>query len=67
MSCGLAVAAALLFSDPTIVAAPPPTTLAQEPMYADIVARSRLLKSIVDGWIAEGAARDAGFAQQVGS
>ena len=67
MSCGLAVAAALLLSDPTITAvqpAPPPATLAEEPMYADIVSRSRTLKAIVDTWIADGAAQDQAFAQR---
>ena len=66
MSCGLAVAAALLFSDPTVTAvqAPPPATLAEEPMYADIVARSRTLKAVVDRWIAEGAAQDQAFAER---
>jgi hypothetical protein len=66
MSCGLAVAAALLLSDPTVTAvqAPPPATLAEEPMYADIVSRSRTLKAIVDGWIAEGAAQDQAFAER---
>lgn len=67
MSCGLAVAAALLLSDPTITAAqpaPPPATLAEEPMYADIVSRSRTLKAIVDAWIADGAAQDQTFAQR---
>ncbi len=67
MSCGLAVAAALLLSDPTVTAvqpAPPPTTLAEEPMYADIVARSRTLKAIVDAWISGGAAEDATFAER---
>ena len=67
MSCGLAVAAALLMSDPSIAAvppAPPPHTLAQEPMYADIVSRSQALKAVVDSWIAEGAADDAHFAHR---
>ena len=67
MSCGLAVAAALLLSDPTITTAqpaPPPATLAEEPMYADIVSRSRTLKAIVDAWIADGAAQDQTFAQR---
>ena len=66
MSCGLAVAAVLLLSDPTATAvqvAPPPATLAEEPMYADIVARSRTL-AIVDRWIADGAAADDAFAQR---
>ena len=65
MSCGLAVAAVLLMSDPSGVAAqpvPPPTTLAEEPMYADIVSRSRALRDVVDSWIARGMADDAQFA-----
>lgn len=64
MSCGLAVAAALLMSDPSVAAvqpAPPPQTLAQEPMYADIVSRSQALRDVVDGWIADGAASDEHF------
>lgn len=67
MSCGLAVAAALLLSDPTATAvqpAPAPTTLAEEPLYADIVSRSRTLKAIVDRWVADGAAADQSFAQR---
>lgn len=64
MSCGLAVAAALLLSDPTLVPAPPPQTLAEEPMYADIVSRSRALKAVVDAWIAEGAAADSAFSDR---
>lgn len=67
MSCGLAVAAALLLSDPSIAAvqpAPPPQTLAEEPMYADIISRSRALKAVVDGWIAQGAASDEDFAHR---
>lgn len=66
MSCGLAVAAVLLMSDPSGVAAqpaPPPQTLAEEPMYADIVSRSRALRDVVDSWIARGMADDAQFAQ----
>ena len=70
MSCGLAIAAALLIGDPSVVtqaiATPivaPPTTLAQEPLYADIVSRSQALKGVVDAWIAAGAAQNEGFAQ----
>ena len=65
MSCGLALAAALLVSDPSVVVqppAPPPHTLAEEPLYADIVSRSQALKAVVDAWIASGAAEDADFA-----
>lgn len=66
MSCGLALAAVLLLSDPAVataaaqppVAADAPVTVAHEPLFVDIVARSGALKSIVDGWIASG---DAAF------
>ena len=62
MSCGLALAAALLVSDPSGVVqppAPPPHTLAEEPLYADIVSRSQALKAIVDAGLAGGAAAAA--------
>lgn len=65
MSCGLALAAALLVTDPVVAAqppAPPPPALAEEPLYADIVSRSQALKAVVDAWIASDAAEDAGFA-----
>lgn len=64
MSCGLAVAAILLMSDPAVTAPPvvPPNALAQEPMYADIISRSQALKAVVEGWIAADAAQDAGLA-----
>lgn len=64
MSCALALTAVLLLGDPAVAtpAAPPPAdaplSVAQEPLFADIVARSGALKTIVDGWIASG---DAGF------
>ncbi|MBN8551468.1 MAG: hypothetical protein J0L52_01065 [Caulobacterales bacterium] len=66
MSCGLAVAAVLLMSDPSIAVQPvaPPNALAQEPMYADIISRSEALKTVVEAWITSGAAQDAGFAQR---
>lgn len=62
MSCGLALAAVLLLGDPAVataaaeppVAADVPVTVAQEPLFADIVARSGALKTIVDGWITSG-------------
>ncbi len=58
MSCGLALAAALLLSDPgvALAAAQPaavpgaPISVASEPLFADIVARSSALKAVVDGW-----------------
>lgn len=68
MSCGLAIAAALFATDPAAAAAAvpmaPPQTLAAEPLYADIVARSRALKAVVDGWTASNAVAEAGFAQR---
>lgn len=69
MSCGLAVAAALLLSDPSVAAqaaltpaTPPPSSLSQEPLYADIISRSQALKGVVDAWVAAGAAQNDGFA-----
>lgn len=58
MSCGLALAAALMLSDPNVAAAaavPPPAadapvSVAGEPLFADIIARSARLKAMVDGW-----------------
>ena len=69
MSCGLALAAALLLTDPNVaLAAGQPTaeagvpvSVAGEPLFADIVNRSRSLKTIVDGWAASGAADAEGF------
>ena len=69
MSCGLALAAALMLSDPSVAAAaaqPPvaadaPVSVAHEPLFADLVTRSGALKSIVDGWIASGEADRDGF------
>jgi hypothetical protein len=58
MSCGIAIAAALLLSDPHVALAaaqPPavagaPVSVASEPLFIDIVARSSALKAVVDGW-----------------
>lgn len=58
MSCGIALAAALLLSDPNVAlaAAEPaavagaPISIASEPLFADIVGRAGALKSVVDGW-----------------
>ena len=69
MSCGLILAAALMLSDPSVaeaaaqppVAADAPVSVAHEPLFADLVTRSGSLKSIVDGWIASGAADADGF------
>jgi hypothetical protein len=67
MSCGLILAASLLFSDPAVVAAASapvvetPLSVAGEPLFVDLVERSGRLKAIVDGWIASGEADGAGF------
>ena len=68
MSCSLAIAVSLLFSDPAVAvaAAQPasatvPASVASEPLFADIVARSGGLKGVVDGWMASGAADAEGF------
>ncbi len=58
MSCGIAIAAALLLSDPhvALAAAEPaavagaPVSVASEPLFIDIVTRSTELKALVDGW-----------------
>ncbi len=58
MSCGIAIAAALLLTDPNVVLAaaePPavagaPISVASEPMFINIVTRSAELKALVDGW-----------------
>ena len=67
MSCGLALAAALLLTDPNVSAAAAvaptpadaPVSVASEPLFADIVARSARLKSLVDGWAGVMPAADA--------
>ena len=68
MSCGLILAASLLFSDPAVVAttsvpvaAEAPPSVAGEPLFADLVERSTGLKAIVEAWVASGAAEGAGF------
>jgi len=69
MSCGIALAVALMLADPAVAEAaalPPvapsaPVSVAQEPLFADLVARSGALKSIVDGWMASGEADRSGF------
>ena len=58
MSCGIAIAAVLLLSDPNVAmaAAEPaavpgaPISIAAEPLFADIVSRAGALKTVVDGW-----------------
>lgn len=70
MSCGLAIASMLLLTNPDVALAaaqPPaavdaPVSVAGEPLFADIVARSGTLKAMVDGWAADGVADQAGFA-----
>ena len=69
MSCGIILAAVLMLSDPSVaeaaaqppIAADAPVSVAHEPLFADLVARSGSLKSIVDGWIASGEADAEGF------
>jgi hypothetical protein len=70
MSCGVALAVSLLLSDPNVVLAaaqPPavagaPVSVAREPLFADIVARSGALKGVVQGWIDAGAVNPTDFA-----
>ena len=69
MSCGLALTIALSMSNPAVALAaeqPPavvgaPVSVAGEPLFADIIARSASLKAMVDGWASTGAADAAGF------
>lgn len=71
MSCGLAITAVLLLTDPNVAisAAQPafeagaPVSVAGEPMFADIVARSGALKAQTEAWAASGAADQPGFFQ----
>lgn len=70
MSCGVALAVSLLLSDPNVALAaaqPPaavsaPVSVAGEPLFADIVARSGALKGVVQGWIEAGLMNQADFA-----
>ena len=70
MSCGVALAVTLLLSDPNVVVAaaqPPavadaPVSVAGEPLFADIVARSGALRGVVRGWIESGVMDQADFA-----
>jgi hypothetical protein len=68
MSCSLALAVSLLLSDPAVavaaaqpVSATVPASVASEPLFSDIVARSGGLKAMVDDWMASGAADAEGF------
>jgi hypothetical protein len=68
MTCGIALAAALLLSDPNVAlaAAEPaavagaPVSVASEPLFADIVARASALKALSQGSAPE--ATPAGWA-----
>lgn len=70
MSCGVALAVTLLLSDPNVVLAaaqPPaapeaPVSVASEPLFADIVARSAALRGVVRGWIEAGVMDEVDFA-----
>ncbi|MDP3658109.1 MAG: hypothetical protein Q8R45_14240 [Brevundimonas sp.] len=69
MSCGAVLAISLLLGDPNVAIAaaqPPaapaaPISVAAEPLFADIVARSGALKSVVQGWIDAGAVDQSDF------
>lgn len=71
MSCSLAVAAVLLFADPSAVpvnatadargAIQASGPVAEEPLFADIIARATGLKALTEGWAASGAADAPGF------
>ena len=69
MSCGIALAVALMMSDPNVAVAASqphatagaPVSVAGEPLFADIVSRSAALKAIVDGWSVSKAADASGF------
>ena len=69
MSCGIALSIALMVSNPAVAEAasqPPaaagaPVSVAGEPLFADIIARSTELKALVDGWAASKAADAEGF------
>ena len=69
MSCGIALSIALMASNPAVAEAaeqPPaapgaPVSVAGEPLFADIIARSASLKAMVDGWAASKAADTDGF------
>lgn len=70
MSCGVALAITLMLSDPNVALAaaqPPaaaeaPVSVAGEPLFADIVARSGALRSVVQDWIETGVTNQADFA-----
>jgi hypothetical protein len=70
MSCGVALAVSLLLTDPNVAMAaalPPPAadvpvSVAGEPLFADIVARSGALKGVVQGWIDAGVMNQSDFA-----
>ncbi len=70
MSCGVALAISLMLADPNVAMAaalpPPPAdapvSVAGEPLFADIVARSGALKGVVQGWIEAGVMDQPDFA-----
>jgi hypothetical protein len=70
MSCGLALATALLLTNPDVAlaASVDPATvpadltgLAAEPLFIDIVSRSERLKGVAEGWAATGTIHTPGF------
>ena len=70
MSCGVALAVSLLLSDPNVAlaaaqpaaAAEAPVSVAGEPLFADIVARSTTLKALASAWRDSGDLDAADFA-----
>ena len=69
MSCGIALAVSLMLADPNVALAAEqphavagaPISVASEPLFADIVARSGDLRGMVQAWIDGGSAEQAGF------
>ncbi len=69
MSCGVALAISLMLSDPNVAmaaaqpaaAAEAPVSVAGEPLFIEIVARSDAMRNLVRRWIDTGRADDATF------
>ncbi|RZJ42892.1 MAG: hypothetical protein EON87_13540, partial [Brevundimonas sp.] len=69
MFCGATLAISLLLTDPAVALAaeqPPavagaPVSVASEPLFADIVARSGDLRGVVRGWMDSGIADQPNF------
>jgi len=69
MSCGVALAVALMLSDPNValaasqptVAADAPVSVAGEPLFIEITTRSATLKAMAEGWGTSGLIDQDGF------